>query len=104
MYCVFKGLVDIYTCCRVLSLPYDTICTCHLLWFHFINIYVNQFSILANIYKKDTRIHGHLPMQIVIIYLTPLNFLDSLSNQIHEIGAQRKLMKPQFNGGVYVSE
>lgn len=96
MYCVFKGLVDIYTCCRVLSLPYDTICTCHLLWFHFINIYVNQFSILANIYKKDTRIHGHLPMQIVIIYLTPLNFLDSLSNQIHEIGAQRKLMKPQL--------
>lgn len=35
-------------------------------------------------------------MQIVIIYLTPLNFLDSLSNQIHEIGAQRKLMKPQL--------
>lgn len=43
-------------------------------------------------------------MQIVIIYLTPLNFLDSLSNQIHEIGAQRKLTKPQFNGGVSVSE
>lgn len=25
-----------------LSLPYATICTCHLLWFHFINILVKE--------------------------------------------------------------
>lgn len=47
-----RDIVDVYACFHDFITNICQICTCHLLWFHFINILVNQFSTKVNIYLK----------------------------------------------------